>query len=103
MPQASRTSVPGTNYVVTKFEEIPSMQSYLIAFTVSDFTFADDNTSSVPQRVFAKPQSISNGEARLALDVSGKILEEFESYLGVDFELPKMDQAGKQITLKSRV
>lgn len=93
MPQASRTVETGSDYVVTKFEDIPSIQSYLIAFTVSDFTFVSDNSHSVPQRVFGIPQKITNGEARLALEVSGKILEEFESYLSVPYGLPKMDQA----------
>lgn len=93
MPQVSRTSVPLTNYVITKFDEIPSIQSYLIAFIVSDFTFVADSSFSVPQRVFAKPQSISSGAARLAIEVSGKILQEFENYLSFPFGLPKMDQA----------
>lgn len=93
MPEASRVEVPGGSYVVTKFEEIPSIQSYLIAFTVSDFLYREDTTGRIPQRVFAKPQSIAAGHGKLALDVSGKILEGFEQYLGTPYSLPKMDQA----------
>jgi aminopeptidase N len=93
MPQASRLPVSGGNYVITKFEEIESIQSYLIAFTVSDFLFVQDTTGRIPQRVFAKPQSISSGYGQLALNVSGKILEGFENYLDTPFSLPKMDQA----------
>jgi aminopeptidase N len=93
MPQASRVAVPGGNYVVTKFEEIESIQSYLIAFTVSDFLYVQDTTGRISQRIFAKQQSIANGDGKLALDVSGKILEAFEVYLNTSFSLPKMDQA----------
>lgn len=95
MPVATRIAEPAPNadYVVTKFQDIPSIQSYLIAFTVSDFIPVEDNSRFIPQRVFAKPQSISNGEEKLALEVSGKILEGFEKYLGVNYSLPKMDQA----------
>lgn len=95
MPVASRTAetAPNADYVVTKFQDIPSIQSYLIAFTISDFSHVEDESHFIRQRVFAKPQSILNGEAKLALEVSGKLLEGFEKYLGVNYSLPKMDQA----------
>jgi aminopeptidase N len=94
MPEASRTSEPTpSEYVVTKFAEIPSVQSYLIAFTISDFPSIEDKTGFIPQRIFGKPQSIENGDGAYALGVSGKILTGYENYLGVNFSLPKMDQA----------
>jgi aminopeptidase N len=93
MPQVSRTVEGGTEFVVTKFAEIPSVQSYLVAFTVSDFTFVESSGEVVHQRVFGRPQSIANDEGALAIEVSGKILTGFENYLGVNFSLPKMDQA----------
>lgn len=93
MPEASRTAEVGGNYVVTKFEEIPSVQSYLIAFTVSDFTSVQDTTGPTPQRIFATPQSIANGYGSVALVASVKLLSGFEDYLGVNYTLPKMDQA----------
>lgn len=91
MPEASRT-VQG-EYLVTKFTEMPSVQTYLIAFTVSEFTFVDSPAEFIPQRVFGRPQAITNGEGALAIEVSGHILRGFEDYLSVNFSLPKMDQA----------
>lgn len=93
MPMISRIAVPDTNHVTTKFETIESVQSYLVAFIVSDFTAADDMAGRVGQRVFAKRQSINAGHAKYAIDVSRPILEGFEKYLGTNFSLPKMDQA----------
>lgn len=93
MPEASRTVESDQNYVVTKFEVIPSIQSYLIAFIISDFNFVQDAAGSVNQRVYAKPQSLSDGHGKLALEVSRPILEGFENYLGINYSLPKMDQA----------
>lgn len=93
MPVANTTRVGDSNYVVTKFEEILSIQSYLIAFIVSDFTFVQDTTGRIPQRIFAKPKSIADGHGQYALDVSRDILEGFEQYLNTSFSLPKMDQA----------
>jgi aminopeptidase N len=94
MPEISKIPVDGTNHVTTKFQTIESVQSYLIAFIVSDFTAAEDLSGHIPQRVFARKQLIDAGEAKLAIDVSRAILEGFESYLGTNFSLPKMDQAG---------
>lgn len=93
MPEASRTEQTDPDYVITKFEVIPSIQSYLIAFIVSDFLFVEDNSGFVNQKVYAKPQSISGGEGALANSVSRALLEGFENYLGVNYTLPKMDQA----------
>ena len=94
MPEMGRSEETGTNYVVTKFDKTPSVQTYLIAFIVSDFTFVQNTTGVIPQRIFARPQTIEDGYASYALENSGPILEAFEQYLGVKYSLPKMDQAG---------
>lgn len=83
--------VEGTDYVIDYFQETPPVQTYLIAFVVSDFE-SIENEDRIKQRVFAKPQSIAAGEAELGLDAGKKILDEFQSHLGVPYNLPKMDQ-----------
>lgn len=85
------TNEAGTNYAITKFEDTPPVQSYLIAFVVSDFKYIS-NSDPIQQRVFAKTQSIDNGEGALGLDAGKKLLDEFQSHLGVTYNLPKMDQ-----------
>lgn len=95
MPEAKESRTPDPNdldYVITKFDLLPSVQTYLVAFMISNLAHAEDNSTSVPQRVFAKEQSIDNGEADLALEVAGKILDGFSEYFGVNYTLPKMDQ-----------
>lgn len=89
----SVTPEVGTNYVVTKFFDVPSVQTYLIAFIVSDFIFAEDLSGFVPHRIYAKPYSIATGEASLAINVSEPLLSGFERYLGVPYAIDKMDQA----------
>jgi aminopeptidase N len=71
---------------------MPPLQSYLVAFVISDFTFVQDTSNSVAQRVFAKPQSIAEGEAKLALEVSWPIMLGFELYLYIPYAFSKMDQ-----------
>lgn len=92
MPVATRTAEPGTNYVVTQFDQTLSMQSYLVAFTVSDFIFVENATVVPPQRIYGKRQSIENGDGNMALDASVALMEGFENYLGVPYSFPKMDQ-----------
>jgi aminopeptidase N len=88
------SSIPenGTGYMITKFKEIPSMQTYLLAFLVSDFDNVANTSVIPPQRVFAKPSSISNGDANYALSVSPDVLKAFEEYLSIPYTFPKMDQ-----------
>ena len=93
MPLLSRVQEPDTNYVLSKFEELPSVQTYLVAFIIFDFEYVEDLSGSTPQRVFASPQAILDGDASLAIEVSGNILSMFEQYLRFNFTLPKMDQS----------
>lgn len=92
MPVSTRLPVAGTDYVLTKFQDTLSVQTYLVAFVVSDFTSIGNNAAIKPQRVFAKSQSIDNNEAVLALEAGELILTKFEDHLGVNYNLPKMDQ-----------
>jgi aminopeptidase N len=92
MPQTSKNAETGTNYVITKFQDTLPVQPYLIAFVVSDFTSIQNELPAKPQRVFAKSQSIDNNEAELALSAGELILNKFEEHLGVNYNLPKIDQ-----------
>lgn len=90
MPVSSSEPEVGTNFVITKFSDTPSVQPYLIAFMISDFKSIESTDEK--QRVYARPQSIEDKEAELALDVGQRILTMFEEHLGVPYDLPKMYQ-----------
>ncbi|XP_037036998.1 aminopeptidase N-like [Bradysia coprophila] len=83
---------PGTDYVVTRFAETLRMQSYLVAFTVSDFIFTEDLAVTPPQRIFGKSASILNGEGEMALETSIRQMRMMEEYTGINYTFPKMDQ-----------
>ncbi len=85
-------SIPGTAFIETKFAETLRMQSYLVAFTVSDFISTDDLTVVPPQRIFGKAASISNGEGQMALETSIRQMSRMEEYTGMNYTFPKMDQ-----------
>lgn len=94
MPIVSRDEIPTTNYVTSKFLDTPPMQTYLLAFIVSDFIFISNNDVNVEQRIYLKPQSIDRGEGDFALSVVDPILRKLEEHFAVEFPLPKMDHAG---------
>jgi aminopeptidase N len=82
------------DYITTKFDITPSMPTYLVGFVISDYRHVYERFYRAPQQVFAKPQSIDNGEAKLAIDVSGRIMNQLEEYFGQRYRylLPKLDQ-----------
>lgn len=91
MPISSIVEHP-LDYVTTYFETIPDMHSYLIAFTISDFKFIEDNSVVPPQRIYARQQRLDNGDGQFSLDVSPPILLQCEEYYGINYTFPKMDQ-----------
>lgn len=93
MPLLSRNKVPESNYVISKFEKTPPMQTYLLAFIISDYDYVSNNEVDVPQRVFATPQLIKKHSADYAAEIVGPVLRKLEEHLKVDFPLPKMDHA----------
>lgn len=80
-------------YHITKFQETPSIQTYLIAFLISPFKFVSNNDFRVPQKIYAKPSSIANGEADFAIQEVKPVLEKCEDHFGVPYPIRKMDHA----------
>lgn len=79
--------------ITTEFEESPLMSTYLVAFIVSDFgNLSSSEPRNVPQRTFARPNAVN--QSTLMLSAGERIMDALEIYLGVNYSLPKMDQAG---------
>lgn len=93
MPLESESRVLDTDYVISHFQESPPMQTYLLAFLTSAFLFVSNNSTDIEQRIFAKPQSIIDGEANYAARISEAILKKFEELFNVPYPLPKLDHA----------
>lgn len=94
MPKDATISQPN-DMVKTTFLLTPSMQTYLLAFVVSDFTFVEIH-GTVPQRVFARKDVIDRGEADFAVRAGVNILHWLEDHLNFKYSKnnPKMDQIG---------
>ncbi|KAH8298703.1 hypothetical protein KR018_005325 [Drosophila ironensis] len=77
---------------ITVFETTPLMSTYLVAFVVSDFESTSGELNSLRQRVLTQKGKL--GQQQWAL-WSGLVVESsLADYFGVDFPLPKLDQAG---------
>lgn len=94
MPVASQTTPIDSDRTYTLFETTPAVQTYLVAFVVSNFRGIENtNASRVPQSVFAKPSAIALGEADLGLELGDTFLQEFGDHFNMPYSLPKIDQA----------
>ncbi|XP_055638196.1 aminopeptidase N-like [Toxorhynchites rutilus septentrionalis] len=80
------------NYTITEFKDTLSMQTYLLAFVVSDFDYISDSVNN--QSVYAIPAAIANGDLNFALEAGVKIIKALEDYLQVKYSFPKLDQIG---------
>jgi aminopeptidase N len=96
-PIVSISPPDNEGYITTTFQEIPSMHTYLVAFTVSDFIFIENSTVVPPQRVYGRRQRILHGDGDFALEVSPAIMKTCEDYYGMKYTFPKMDQGGREI------
>lgn len=78
----------------TNFETTPRMSTYLLAFTVSEFTSIVSHTTDkrVTIQIFARPEATTAGHTTYANSITGKILEFFERRFDIEYELNKLDQ-----------
>ncbi|XP_033214179.1 aminopeptidase N-like isoform X2 [Belonocnema kinseyi] len=72
------------------FKTTPPMSTYLVAFVVSDFDKNADSQNKMT--VWIRNQLLNDTD--FARDTGTKILNALASYLGVDYQMDKMDQAG---------
>jgi aminopeptidase N len=90
----STCSPDGT--ITTTFEATPIMASYLLAFIVSDLEHISNADTKLAgetlHRIWVRPDSLS--KAKYALENSEKALKALENFVGVKYELSKVDSAG---------
>jgi aminopeptidase N len=72
------------------------MSSYLLAFVVSDLEHISNanmkQENETLHRIWVRPDSLS--KAHYALENSVSVLKALEDYVGVNYELTKIDSAG---------
>lgn len=91
MPVVTRYPINDTNYVITKFADTPPMQTYLLAFVISNLKHVQSNDVNISQRIYARPSAIDNGELDMILNKLDEIRRIIEDYFDIPFPLPKLD------------
>ncbi|XP_065223349.1 aminopeptidase N-like [Planococcus citri] len=87
--QLPSDSVSGTNKIWEKFRKSPAMPTYLVAFSVSDFTYMANSENTI--RIIARKNPIQQSQGSYALKQSARILKQLEGYTGIKYKLPKID------------
>lgn len=94
MPVIDRQTVTeNPSYVVTKFQDTIAMQTYLLAFVISDYEFVSNNDAAFEQRIYARPEMIRGGQAQNAAQIVGPIHYKLQELLDIELPLTKMDHA----------
>lgn len=79
--------------ITTTFDTTPDIQTYLIAFVVSDFaSISLQKIDGIPHTLYAKPEAIRNNQGDFGLFAGERILTNQEKYFQTKFSLPKMSQ-----------
>ncbi|XP_046399006.1 aminopeptidase N-like [Ischnura elegans] len=76
------------DYVLDVYQVTPNMSTYLVAFSVSNFTPNPKNISN-PFRVWSRKNAISQTD--YSVEVGPKILETMKNITNITYMLPKMD------------
>ncbi|KAG1944880.1 aminopeptidase N [Pimephales promelas] len=83
--------IHGEEWVVTQFPTTPNMSTYLLAFTLSDFT-----SKSIPagtyMHIYAHREAIAAGHADYAAEITHPILIRYEKEFGLKYPLQQLDQ-----------
>ncbi len=72
------------------FDTTPKMSTYLVYLSAGEFDFIEDDYKDTKLRVATTPGKIEHG--KFALESAKKILEYYNNYFGIDYQLPKLDQ-----------
>ncbi|XP_075932322.1 aminopeptidase N-like [Anarhichas minor] len=86
------TTIDGVAVTQTRFERTEKMSTYLLAMVICDYTQLNATQGGTLIRIWARRTAIEQGQGSYALNVTGPILDFFQSYYNVSYPLSKADQ-----------
>ncbi|KAK9517298.1 hypothetical protein VZT92_025181 [Zoarces viviparus] len=86
------TTMDGVAVTQTRFERTEKMSTYLLALVICDYTQLSATQGDTLIRIWARRTAIEQGQGSYALNVTGPILDFFQSYYNVSYPLSKADQ-----------
>uniref|UniRef100_A0A8C6VXF7 Aminopeptidase n=1 Tax=Nothobranchius furzeri TaxID=105023 RepID=A0A8C6VXF7_NOTFU len=85
-------TVDGEALLKTTFESTPKMSTYLLAVIVSDYAHLEASQGQTEIRIWARRKAIEQGQGDYALNITGLVLDFFQSYYNISYPLSKSDQ-----------
>ncbi|XP_059190936.1 aminopeptidase N-like [Centropristis striata] len=85
-------TVGGVAVTQTEFEPSKKMSTYLLALVISDYAHLSTKQGDTLIRIWARRTAIEQGQGDYALNVTGPILDFFQSYYNISYPLSKSDQ-----------
>ncbi|MEQ2218487.1 hypothetical protein XENOCAPTIV_003863, partial [Xenoophorus captivus] len=85
-------TIDGQALLQTRFEATKKMSTYLLAIIVSDYAHLNTTQGNIQIRIWARRKTIEQGQGNYALNVTGPILDFFQSYNDISYPLRKSDQ-----------
>ncbi|XP_032407399.1 aminopeptidase Ey-like [Xiphophorus hellerii] len=85
-------TIDGETLLKTTFEATEKMSTYLLAIIVSDYAHLSTTQGNIQIRIWARKKAIEEGQGNYALNVTGPILDFFQSYYNISYPLRKSDQ-----------
>uniref|UniRef100_A0ACB8EQS1 Uncharacterized protein n=1 Tax=Sphaerodactylus townsendi TaxID=933632 RepID=A0ACB8EQS1_9SAUR len=79
------------NWTVTTFKTTPKMSTYITAFVVCNFDYVNTTVRGNEIRIWAQKDSIKDGCADYALNITGPIFSFMEDFLKINYPLSKTD------------
>ncbi|XP_032698138.1 aminopeptidase Q [Lontra canadensis] len=89
--QSVRRDRNGSAWTVTTFSMTPHMPTYLVALAICDYAYVDRTERGKEIRIWARKDSIKNGSADFALNITGPIFSFLEDLFNISYPLPKTD------------
>lgn len=90
--ERKESTVIDDDWKKTVFRPSPIMSTYLLAFTVSEFTGIKSPHDRVQITIYARPDATAAGHTKYAANITGKILSYYEKQFGIDYDQRKLDQ-----------
>ncbi|XP_042352680.1 alanyl (membrane) aminopeptidase a [Plectropomus leopardus] len=90
--EKSDSSLLDDEWKYTHFHPTPQMSTYLFAFTVSEFDATPSSHERVIINTYARPEATKAGHTKYAANITGKILQFYESFFEINYEQKKLDQ-----------
>ncbi|CAJ1057506.1 alanyl (membrane) aminopeptidase a [Xyrichtys novacula] len=90
--ERAESNIIDEDWKYTRFHPTPTMSTYLLAFTVSEFTPVVSTNGRVSIRTYARPEATAKGHAKYAANITSTVLTFYEKKFEINYPQRTLDQ-----------